>query len=288
MKTYLRHKSMNVIDIKELVALEYLDFEGKYKNYTENHDFWEICYVESGEISIFLDGEERNLSQNEIIFISPDTTHSYFSDLGNKNRAFVICFECTSQSLKSLSDNNFSVDDAMLDCLKKIINEFKLTFCINENDVMELLPSPSFGGQQAIMIQLEYLLICLLRKLSKTKNSEIVFLNDESFYAGLTSIIKDFLHKNIRRKLSLEEICGKVNYSRSFICKTFKEQTGETLFEYFNRLKMEEAKRLLSESENSVGEISRELGFSEVKYFGAMFKKYSGTSPTLYRKNNLK
>jgi len=41
MKTYLRHKVLNVVDIKELTAIEYLDFEGKYKEYVEKHDFWE-------------------------------------------------------------------------------------------------------------------------------------------------------------------------------------------------------------------------------------------------------
>ena len=58
MKTYLRHKSMNVIDIKELAALEYLDFEGKYGNYEEKHTFWELCYVVKGEAELVL-GKER-------------------------------------------------------------------------------------------------------------------------------------------------------------------------------------------------------------------------------------
>ena len=38
MKTYLRHRIQNVVDVKELIALEYLDFEGKYKEYVEKHN----------------------------------------------------------------------------------------------------------------------------------------------------------------------------------------------------------------------------------------------------------
>ena len=49
MKTYLRHRISNVVDVKELIVFEYLDFEGKYKDYSESHDFWELCYVEKGE-----------------------------------------------------------------------------------------------------------------------------------------------------------------------------------------------------------------------------------------------
>lgn len=284
MKTYLRHRSMNVIDIKELMALEYLDFEGKYKDYTERHDFWELCFVEKGEITLFRDGEGKTVSENEIVVISPETEHSYFSDKGNENKVFVICFECSSQSMKSLNGNGFHIDGFLYECIKTVIEEFKTTFCINENDEMELLESPGFGGQQAIIIQVEYLLICLLRKLSAEKNSEIVFLNNDKFYSGLTDIIKTFLQENIGQKLSLDDICEKVNYSRSFICKTFKKETGRSVFSFFNLMKVDEAKRLLAETEMSVGEISASLGFAEIKYFGALFKNITGSTPTDYRK----
>lgn len=54
---------------------------------------------------------------------------------------------------------------------------------------------------------------------------------------------------------------------------------------YFNRLKVEEAKRMLTESTQSVTHIADSLGFREVKYFDAIFKKYTGTSPVTYREN---
>ena len=63
MKTYLRHKISNVIDVKELIVLEYLDFEGKYKNYVEQHDFWELCFVQEGEITLTMNGECYELSR---------------------------------------------------------------------------------------------------------------------------------------------------------------------------------------------------------------------------------
>ncbi len=288
MKTYLRHKSLNVIDIKELIALEYLDFEGKYKDYVEKHDFWEICYVKKGSISVSVDGKKKNLAENTITFIPPYKTHSYYSQNGNESSAFVICFACSSQSLKTLGGMVFSPDANQLECLEKIICEYKQTFNVNDEGVMEVLPSPAFGGQQAIIILLEYLLICLLRMLSLEKNPEIVFLQDDRFYAGLVDGIIDFFRENLGRKITLKEVCKRVNYSSSFICKTFKEQTGETLFSYFNRMKIEESKRMLLETEMSVVAISRELGFSEAKYFGSMFKKAEGVSPVQYRKRNKK
>ncbi len=283
MKKYLKHKIFNVIDIKELTALEYLDFEGKYRNYVEKHNFWEICYVEDGEIMLSLENNSLKLLKHSITFIPPDTTHSYYSKKGNKSRVFVICFECLSVPMKSLGETSFVLNDRLQSCMEEIIYEYKNTFYMNENELIEVLPTPNFGGQQAIILQMEYLFINLIRKLSTDNNPEIIFFNEESFYAELVDVIIGFLNENISEKLSLDEICNKVKYSKSFVCKTFKEQTGETLFSYFNRIKIEKAKILLKESNLTLSGISNELGFSEAKYFGAMFKKYEGISPSCYR-----
>ncbi len=282
-KTYLKHRSLNVIDVKEIVALEYLDFEGKYKDYEEEHNFCEVGFVESGEVSLHVDGRELTLKQNDVVFIEPNTHHAYYSSRGNDNRVFVTCFECTSYSTRLLSGNKFHLDDKELFCQKLIIEESKNTYKTNENDQLELLSVPSFGGQQAVKIQLEYLLISILRKYSATKNSGIVFLNGESFYEDLVNIIKEYLQSNVRNKLSLKDVCSNFNYSRSFICKIFKEETGETIITHFNKLKIEYSKKLLSESQLSITDISEKLGYSEPKYFGSSFKNLVGLTPLEYR-----
>ena len=283
MKTYLRHRSLNVIDVKELIALEYLDFEGKYKDYTENHDFGELCYVECGEITLTLEGEPMQLSKGDIIYVEPGTRHSYFSKEGNKDRAFVICFACPSHTLKLLSGVKFSAGADESYCMKKMIEEANSTFRMNEQDQLEMLSTPSFGGQQAIILQLEYLLIGLLRNLTAEKSSGIVFLNGEKFYPDLVDIVISYLKSNVDKKIKLNDICERFNYSRSFICKIFKEQTGESVISYFNGLKIDESKRLLKDTDMSVLAISELLGFSEAKYFGAIFKKQEGISPLAYR-----
>ncbi len=284
MKTYLRHKIHNVIDIKGLTALEYLDFAGKYKNYEEKHDFWELCYVESGDVTLTLEGNGVILKSGDIIFIPPEKTHIYDSDLSRKSSAFVVCFETFSYAIKALGGMSFSLDDALIDCLNKIIAECSHTFFMNDKDHLAVLPNPNFGGQQAIILQLEYLIICLLRRLSSEKNPEVVFLNKDDFYAKLSGIIIEYLRSNINAKLSLSDICRKMYYSKSFLCKTFKEQTGETLFSYFNRLKIEEARKLLEETDLSATAISQELGFTDVKYFGSLFKKTVGMTPLEYKR----
>lgn len=283
MKTYLRHRIRNVIDIKELIALEYLDFEGKYRDYVETHDFWELCYVTHGSIHVWLDTVDLRLETHQLILIPPNKQHSFFSQTGNQNKAFVVCFDSFSQVLTPISGGIFYADAVQQGCMERIIDECATTFRMNDRGLLEVLPAPLFGGQQALLLQLEYLLISLVRRMSAQNNSGIVFISDENFHADLVNVILRFLRKNIHQKLTLDDICNRFSYSKSFLCKVFKEQTGQTLIDCFNRLKVEEAKRLLLQTDHSVTQIAGSLGFREVKYFDAIFKKFSGMTPVTYR-----
>ena len=283
MKTYVRHKIMNVIDVKELVAAELLDFEGKYADYSEKHDFCELCYIEAGKITLLLEDTEYRLTKGDAILIPQNVTHKYLSAEGNRNRAFVVCFECQSHMLRFVSNRVIPLNDTEIYTVGKISEECRGTFFMNESELLEVLPNANFGGQQAVITHLEYLLICFTRRLLAEKKSGLVLLSGEKFYEDLVDVILSYLRNNLSKKLSLDDICGRFNYSRSFICKIFKEETGQSLISYFNNLKIEEAKKLLLETELSVRAISEMLDFSEPKYFSDVFRRNVGMSPQAYR-----
>lgn len=277
MKTYLRHRIYNVVDIKELLALEYLDLNGKYKDYSEAHDFWELCYLQQGELCCIIDGKELPMAEGQIAITAPNQEHSYRGDA----KAFVVCFESPSQALKALIGDVHTLDEEQKQCMEQVIAEAAQTFRMNEQEQLEALAHPAFAGQQMIILQLEYLLICTLRKIN-----DIIFLDGEDFHADIAEVIKEYFRTHLHSRLNLEQICKRMNYSRSFLCRTFKEQTGESLMACFNRMKLEEAKRLLCTTKQSAARISAELGFSDAKYFNSLFKKKVGVAPAVYRKEN--
>ncbi|NLC41123.1 MAG: helix-turn-helix transcriptional regulator, partial [Clostridiaceae bacterium] len=94
--------------------------------------------------------------------------------------------------------------------------------------------------------------------------------------------IEKFLINNIYNKLTLQDICDVFLISKSYLCKIFKEQTGESLMDYLTALKMREAKKLIREDQYNVTQISSLLGYSSIQHFSRMFKKIVGFSPTEY------
>lgn len=89
-------------------------------------------------------------------------------------------------------------------------------------------------------------------------------------------------HTNI----TLLDLCRYFGRSKSYISHMFKSVSGVSIREYCNNLKLEDAKRLLENTEMSVTQISYEAGFHDVSYFINLFKRKFGLSPLQYRKKN--
>ena len=91
---------------------------------------------------------------------------------------------------------------------------------------------------------------------------------------------KKYIDENFRKDISLEDVSQRVDISSYYFSKIFKEETGVNFIEYLTGLRMEEAKRLLEDTDLSIKEVCSEVGYSDPNYFSRNFKKYEGTTPT--------
>ncbi|MGO4540517.1 response regulator transcription factor [Paenibacillus sp. 2TAB19] len=94
---------------------------------------------------------------------------------------------------------------------------------------------------------------------------------------------RSFLDRNLYRDLSVEEAATHVGLSTSYFSLLFKQTFGETFIEYVTRQRMERAKVMLADTQKSVAQIAKEVGYAERRYFTKVFMKYTGENPTDYR-----
>lgn len=92
--------------------------------------------------------------------------------------------------------------------------------------------------------------------------------------------IKEYYKSNIRA----HEVADIINISPNYFSSLFNQQTGKSFNEYINDLRIEEAKKLLSETPFKVHEIAELVGFKEYKYFVKVFKEFTNLTPMTYRK----
>ncbi len=90
------------------------------------------------------------------------------------------------------------------------------------------------------------------------------------------------INSNINCPIS--EISASLGITEEHFCRIFKHYMGYRPLEYINMLKLQRAKELLSDKSLSVGEIASTVGFNDHSYFGKLFKKAFGISPSVYRK----
>jgi AraC-like DNA-binding protein/ligand-binding sensor protein len=94
-----------------------------------------------------------------------------------------------------------------------------------------------------------------------------------------------YIWEHYTRKLSLQEIAEVSGLSASYFSSIFKEEMGENLSGYLNRLRVEKAAALLSETDLPLSEISGACGFEDQSWFSKIFKSYLGVSPGKYRES---
>jgi AraC-like DNA-binding protein/ligand-binding sensor protein len=92
-----------------------------------------------------------------------------------------------------------------------------------------------------------------------------------------------FIWENYTRKISLKEIAGVSGLSAPYFSTIFKDEMGENLSNYLNRLRIEKAASMLRETESSISGISASCGFEDQSWFSKVFKSYTGCSPCKYR-----
>jgi AraC-like DNA-binding protein len=104
----------------------------------------------------------------------------------------------------------------------------------------------------------------------------------ESRSAVITTAVR-FIQSNYSRDLSLDDVATEVGVSAGYLSRLFKQVTGETFKGYLTRIRMQEAKRLLSETGSRVYEIAENVGYNDQHYFSEVFRKETGLSPLEYR-----
>jgi AraC-like DNA-binding protein len=92
-----------------------------------------------------------------------------------------------------------------------------------------------------------------------------------------------FIWENYTRKISLQEIATASGLSAPYFSTIFKDEMGENLSNYLNRLRVEKASVMLAETDLPISGIAAACGFEDQSWFSKIFKSHTGLSPGKYR-----
>lgn len=96
--------------------------------------------------------------------------------------------------------------------------------------------------------------------------------------------IYGYIHENCQGNLTVQKLSKVVNMSPGYLCRFFKEMTGQTLTEYINHYRVSQAALMIGSTNKKLLEIALDVGFNNVSYFITQFKRYMEVTPSEFKK----
>ena len=248
------------------------------------HEFYQMVIPLSGALSV---NEDVTIKRKEIMLTKPGQYHAFTSaDPNGYCNLFDCKFSVTDPELHAQlvqMPHCFSVqsDSLIYGLVQTILTEAKYK-------------EPFY--QKSIDYHFGSILLTLVRQFSSSTekfsqyHEEITDDAQGGFIKGFDAMhLRTYIDANIDRISSLDDLTTYVHSNKSTLIDAFKHIFGLTPMRYVNHRRMEIAKELLLDSNLSISEIARKVGFQSIFYFSKSFKDREGISPLAFRdqgKNN--
>ena len=123
-----------------------------------------------------------------------------------------------------------------------------------------------------------------LRKNDENANVLNNYLLGDSGKNYYVKISLEKIRDHFAERISIESVAEELGVSASYLSRKFKETTNHTFLELLNEHRIQQSVKLLSTGKFRVSEIAEKVGFNEYKHFYAVFKKYTGLTPSDFTK----
>lgn len=243
------------------------------------HDFIEIVYVLDGCAEQEVNGNSFTVGRGDLFFINKDSTHAFVPK--GEFAYYNICFAPRDTYAAPSYEGAFSTLQLTVFEAMRCGNESgRVKFFGAERDETEGLfssiqteyKSDADFSRAVLESYMSILLVKILRKTASSSKNED--------WKG----IAEYIDENLGNDLSLSAMSQRYFYNSSYFSRAFKEKFGASLTEYISKRRVEQAIRLLSETDMTVDDISAQIGFSSRSAFYRIFKKATGKLPSECRR----
>lgn len=282
------------IVIHQMISCHYFQYMSDFFFPGETHDFWEFIFVDAGEVDVVAGDRHLTLKRGNILFHKPNEFHNVMAN-GKVSPSLVVCsFICHSRYMKFFEEKLLNVQDTEEYLLAQIISEARNTFVGRMDDPYQekLVTVPAqelpFGSEQLIHHYLEELLIQLYRRYHTNAlplRTKFMLTNDLSSGNPICTRIVKYLGDHLAETLTIERICRDNLIGRSQLEQLFQEEHQCGVIDFFLRMKIDTARKLIRNNEMNFSDIAETLGYSSIHYFSRQFKKICKMTPSEYAKS---
>ena len=240
----------------------YVDLDNRWHNTKRCSPYTRLYFVRSGEGYLRVNGKKILLEPGYVYMIPSGLEFDY----GCNRKLTKLYFHVTLTALDGLDLLSQAGQICRAPWSKEEMDE--LLSCVEAQD---------YTGAMQLNVQIYRAVIECLRTQPELTMPVV------KYSPGVDMAIQ-YIRANVRMGLTAREVAHALFVSESGLRKRFREETGMTLGQYMDDLLFLRARQLLAQGRGSIGEISRELGFSDQYYFSRRFKEKFKQTPTRFRR----
>ena len=245
------------------------------------HPEFELTYIVKGNGYRIVGNSYEPFNDGDLVLLGSNLPHTWSGKADGDVNSDAIVIQFSSEFILPFLELNESLlIKNMLDSSLRGIN-----FEPDEHLVTKIIEITETNGVERILK-----LISILDILSK-KQIKLIAPNTFHNVVSKKSEVRInkvclFIQNNFQNKIYLKEVADLIYLTESNFCKFFKKATGKTYSDYVNEIRINEASRLLIQSDKTISQISFECGFETLSYFNRVFLNKKGITPSVYRKSS--
>lgn len=181
----------------------------------------------------------------------------------------------SNQKVLPLATMRLLMQKLLVDSLLVLVREGRSLDEFFKNEGIDLLDVKFANHSFSEVLAFFHSLIkSICNEISKTRISEC---------KSIIVRVKRIIDEHYAEDLSIERLSKELHYSKNYLGQLFKSETGMTLNEYVNLVRIQRAKKLLTANDYKIYQVAEKVGFNDQQYFAKIFKKVVGCMPSEYR-----
>ncbi len=237
------------------------------------HSFYQLFYIIEGVAEFTVDGHVFLVEAGQSVVVPPNSMHEAKSVNTKVLRASEVMFRLKDEALaKRLTERrrllrNNTVTDRLI--------QYVTSYCLSRD------PSVHCSAEG-------YLHTLLWELTMPPQGFDKLACNayeiDVSGFSEVSGEVVRYISENYSKQITLESLSNATGYHKSYICTIFKKDTGITVNEYLNFIRIKHAAEYLTYANCDLTSVCASVGFLNISHFNRTFKKFLSVPPGHYHR----
>ena len=262
-------RSQELLKLRNIASAKY---GGDWHSIPHAHNYTELFYIIGGNGQFQIDDQRFPVRAHQLVIVNPNVIHTELSYEAHPLEYIVLGTEGLEISIPGTDEGryclySFPPTNHVLTCMQNILREMQ---------------DREAEHQTVCQAYMDILVVHLLR----STHASVTHIAGSSPTNRQCASVRHYIDHHYKEKLSLDILAEVANVNKYYLAHAFKEEYGISPINYMISCRIREGKRLLTETDLSLSQISTILGFSSPSYFSQSFRNAEGTNPTEYRKTH--